>query len=117
MDARLAQSSKLIRRATAALGLTLTLFAASSAFALGTPEQRKAGCLSALRRRNSERPRHHRLPAAEQGELERRLPGGVRTGGKLTPLACVEPHALSSQWHRIDMIHACEFVRSKPLSA
>ena len=42
MDARLAQSSKLIRRATAALGLTLTLFAASSAFALGTPEQRKA---------------------------------------------------------------------------
>jgi hypothetical protein len=42
MAARLAQSSKLIPGATAALGLMLTLFSAGSAFALGTPEQRKA---------------------------------------------------------------------------
>ena len=42
MDARLAQSSKLIARAAAALGLALTLFSAGSALALGTPEQRKA---------------------------------------------------------------------------
>jgi hypothetical protein len=43
MDARFARSFKLpIRRAAAALGLMLTLFSAGSAFALGTPEQRKA---------------------------------------------------------------------------
>jgi hypothetical protein len=42
MDATPAQFSKLIRRATATLGLALTLFSAGSAFALGTPEQRKA---------------------------------------------------------------------------
>jgi hypothetical protein len=42
MDARLAQSSKPIARAAAALGLALTLFSATSALALGTPEQRKA---------------------------------------------------------------------------
>jgi len=41
MDAKHAQSSRLIRCASAALGLTLTLFSAT-AFALGTPEQRKA---------------------------------------------------------------------------
>jgi hypothetical protein len=42
MDARPAQSSKLIARAAAAFGLVITLFSAGSAFALGTPEQRKA---------------------------------------------------------------------------
>jgi hypothetical protein len=42
MDARFARSFKLIRRAAVALGLTLTLFSAGSALALGTPEQRKA---------------------------------------------------------------------------
>ena len=42
MDAKLAQSTKLVRRAAAALGLTLTLFSAGSAFAQGTAEQRKA---------------------------------------------------------------------------
>ena len=42
MDARPAQSSKLIARAAATLGLVLTLFSAGSAVALGTPEQRKA---------------------------------------------------------------------------
>jgi hypothetical protein len=42
MDARLARSSKLIRRAAVALSLMLTLFSAGAAFALGTPEQRKA---------------------------------------------------------------------------
>ena len=42
MVATLARTSTLIRRAAAALALTLTLFAAGSAFALGTPEQRKA---------------------------------------------------------------------------
>ena len=42
MDARLARSSKLIRRAAVALGLTLMLFSTGAAFALGTPEQRKA---------------------------------------------------------------------------
>jgi hypothetical protein len=42
MDARFARSSRLIRRAAVALGLVLTLFSAGSAFALGTPEQRKA---------------------------------------------------------------------------
>ena len=42
MDARPAQFSKPIRRAAVAIGLALTLFSARSAFALGTPEQRKA---------------------------------------------------------------------------
>ncbi|MFY9958724.1 hypothetical protein [Bradyrhizobium sp.] len=42
MDARFARSFELIRRAAVALGLMLTLFSIGSAFALGTPEQRKA---------------------------------------------------------------------------
>jgi hypothetical protein len=42
MDARFARSSKLIRRAAVSLGLMLTLLSAGAAFALGTPEQRKA---------------------------------------------------------------------------
>ena len=42
MDARPAQSSELIAHAAAALCLMITLLSAGSAFALGTPEQRKA---------------------------------------------------------------------------
>jgi hypothetical protein len=42
MDARLEQSFKLMRRAAGALALMLALLSAGSAFALGTPEQRKA---------------------------------------------------------------------------
>ena len=42
MNATPAQFSGSIRCVTAALGLALTLFSAGSAFALGTPEQRKA---------------------------------------------------------------------------
>jgi hypothetical protein len=42
MDARPAQSCKLVRRVAAALGVMFTLFSAGSALALGTPEQRKA---------------------------------------------------------------------------
>jgi len=42
MDAKPVQSSKLARRVAVAVGLMLMLFSAGSAFALGTPEQRKA---------------------------------------------------------------------------
>jgi hypothetical protein len=42
MDAKPAQSSKLARRAVLAVGLVLMLLSAGFAFALGTPEQRKA---------------------------------------------------------------------------
>ena len=42
MDAKPAQSAKLVRLAAVAAGLMLTLLSAGSAFALGTPEQRKA---------------------------------------------------------------------------
>jgi hypothetical protein len=40
MDVKPAQSSRLCRAAV--LGVTLALFSAGAAFALGTPEQRKA---------------------------------------------------------------------------
>jgi hypothetical protein len=40
-----------------------------------------------MSRRNSQRPRHHRLPQAAEGELERGLPGGVRAS---RPLGVVE---------------------------
>src|SRR5450631_803066 len=44
----------------------------------GTEESLHTRCLSTLRRRNPERPGHHLLPAAAEGEPQRGLPGGVR---------------------------------------
>src|SRR6202011_1373807 len=56
-----------------------------------------ARCVPALRRRNPQRPRRHRLPAAPEGQPQRRLPGGVRavrgdvSVTRLAPRAGFEP--------------------------
>jgi hypothetical protein len=116
MDARFARSFKLICRAAVALDAVLGRFSVCARHARAA-KGLHAGCLSALRRRNSERPLHYGLPAPEQAELERRLPGGIRAVGKLTPPGASNCKAVSFQLHRIDIIEGCEFVRSKSLSA
>lgn len=63
MDATPAQFSRPIRRATAAFGLALTLFSAGSAFALGTPEQRKACTPDVYRLCAGEIPNVHAITA------------------------------------------------------
>ena len=67
-------------RRTSTVGLFLALFATSSAFALGTPEQRKACTPDVYRLCAGEIPnaRHHGLPATAKGEFERGLQGDVR---------------------------------------
>ena len=63
-----------------ALGLSSTLLASGSArarHARAAPGLH-ARRLSSLRRRNPQRPRHHRLPAPAEDELEPGLRGGVR---------------------------------------
>jgi hypothetical protein len=44
--------------------------------------------LPSMRRRNPQRPRHHRLPAAAEGQPQRRLPGGVRAVRKSRGCIC-----------------------------
>jgi hypothetical protein len=68
MKVRFGRSAALTSRAHRAstVGLFLSLFAASSAHALGTPEQRKA-CT----------PDVYRLPASAKGEFERGVQGRV----------------------------------------
>jgi len=93
MKARFRRFAALTSRAQQAstLGLFLSLFAAGSAHAVGTPEQRKglhAGRLSSVPRRNPQRPRHYRLPEAAKGQPERGLPGGVRARRPIALASC-----------------------------
>jgi hypothetical protein len=78
MKARFNRRWALASRAN--LALALTLFTTGSALAaLATPEKGlHARRLPPSPRRNPERPRHHRLPAAAKGQPQRCLPGGVR---------------------------------------
>jgi hypothetical protein len=66
-------------------GLFAAVAAAGSARTeLATPEQKKSlhtRCLSSLRRRDSECPGDHRLPAAAESQSQQGLPGGLRAVG------------------------------------